>query len=138
MIMPYKDIDFVMNEYGKLKEYTGANAAVLAIRNIILTKKGNFPLSPSLGLDIENYQFDFLDQTTVNQLKADLLSQINTYVPSLENVSVQVEIVEGNDDYPGNAIGIMVSAIGENEKLNASFLVTHDNENVNVFSELLE
>lgn len=136
--MPYKDIDFVMNEYGKLKEYTGANAAVLAIRNIILTKKGNFPLSPSLGLDIENYQFDFLDQTTVNQLKADLLSQINTYVPSLENVSVQVEIVEGNDDYPGNAIGIMVSAIGENEKLNASFLVTHDNENVNVFSELLE
>lgn len=136
--MPYKDIDFVMNEYGKLKEYTGANAAVLAIRNIILTKKGNFPLSPSLGLDIENYQFDFLDQTTVNQLKADLLSQINTYVPSLENVSVQVEIVEGNNDYPGNAIGIMVSAIGENEKLNASFLVTHDNENVNVFSELLE
>ena len=136
--MPYKDIDFVMNEYGKLKEYTGANAAVLAIRNIILTKKGNFPLSPSLGLDIENYQFDFLDQTTVNQLKADLLSQINTYVPSLENVSVQVEIVEGNEDYPGNAIGIMVSAIGENEKLNASFLVTHDNENVNVFSELLE
>lgn len=136
--MPYKDIDFVMNEYGKLKEYTGANAAVLAIRNIILTKKGNFPLSPSLGLDIENYQFDFLDQTTVNQLKADLLSQINTYVPSLENVSVQVEIVEGNDEYPGNAIGIMVSAIGENEKLNASFLVTHDNENVNVFSELLE
>ena len=136
--MPYKDIDFVMNEYGKLKEYTGANAAVLAIRNIILTKKGNFPLSPSLGLDIENYQFDFLDQTTVNQLKTDLLSQINTYVPSLENVSVQVEIVEGNDDYPGNAIGIMVSAIGENEKLNASFLVTHDNENVNVFSELLE
>ena len=128
--MPYKDIDFVMNEYGKLKEYTGANAAVLAIRNIILTKKGNFPLSPSLGLDIENYQFDFLDQTTVNQLKADLLSQINTYVPSLENVSVQVEIVEGNDEYPGNAIGIMVSAIGENEKLNASFLVTHDNENV--------
>ena len=136
--MPYKDIDFVMNEYGKLKEYTGANAAVLAIRNIILTKKGNFPLSPSLGLDIENYQFDFLDQTTVNQLKADLLSQINTFVPSLENVSVQVEIVEGNDEYPGNAIGIMVSAIGENEKLNASFLVTHDNENVNVFSELLE
>ena len=136
--MPYKDIDFVMNEYGKLKEYTGANAAVLAIRNIILTKKGNFPLSPSLGLDIENYQFDFLDQTTVNQLKTDLLSQINTYVPSLENVSVQVEIVEGNDEYPGNAIGIMVSAIGENEKLNASFLVTHDNENVNVFSELLE
>lgn len=136
--MPYKDIDFVMNEYGKLKEYTGANAAVLAIRNIILTKKGNFPLSPSLGLDIENYQFDFLDQTTVNQLKSDLLSQINTYVPSLENVSVQVEIVEGNDEYPGNAIGIMVSAIGENEKLNASFLVTHDNENVNVFSELLE
>lgn len=136
--MPYKDIDFVLNEYGSLKEYTGANAVVLAIRNIILTKKGNFPLSPSLGLDVENYQFEFLDKTTINQLRAELLTQINTYIPSIENVTVDVEIIEGNENYPDNAIGIMVSALNDSEKITASFLVTHDKEAVNVFSELLQ
>ena len=54
-----KFIDFQLEQgdYTKAKEYEGVNATILAIRNILLSKPGNFPFNPSIGMDIRQYQF---------------------------------------------------------------------------------
>ncbi len=136
----YKDVDFELDEYGKMKEYTGANATVLAIRNIILSKKGNFPFTPDLGLNVEEYMFEQMDDITINHLKSELNRQINKYVPDINGVIVDVRRVESTDEeYPYETIGITVSAIDTNgENLSMAFLVKHDHENINVFAEVLK
>ena len=57
----YYDAVFEVNDNNKLLEYYDASALVVAIKNILLSRPGNFPLTPSLGMDISKYQFEALD-----------------------------------------------------------------------------
>ena len=52
MARTIKDFTLNLGKYNKLEEVDEKNAFVLAVRNILLSKPGNFPLTPNLGMDI--------------------------------------------------------------------------------------
>ncbi len=131
--MEYRDFSFNTSAYGRCEEYSGTNAVILAIKNIILSRPGNYPFTPNLGLDIGKYQFALLDEHTLSTIKTELLQQINTYIPTISALNVIVGKVEDNE----NAIGIYISAMDNGEQLETNFVVIQDHEVVSVFNETI-
>lgn len=132
----YRDFSFELDEYGKTKEYSGVNAIIMAIKNILLSRPGNFPFTPDLGLNIDKYQFELLDDYTLSDIKNGILYQINKFVPAIDGVAVSVDKVES--EIRGEfvtGIGISVSAVYNGENVTANFLVLKDKEIVHVYNE---
>ena len=130
----YKDYQFDLGEYNKASEYFDNDALILGIRNILLSRPGNFPFNPSLGMDIKKYQFDLLDDKTISDINKELGRQLSLYMPDLQNIQVNVSKVDGNN---GEAyLGIIVMTTMNGENVNASFLLSkNENDIVSVFNE---
>ena len=60
------------------------------LRQLFLTKKGERIMNPSYGLNLKHYIFSPLDLTTFEIIRADILSQIATFVPFLEVIKLNV------------------------------------------------
>jgi len=134
----YRDFTFNQGIYGRAAEYTDTSAIILAIKNILLSRKGNFPFNPSFGMDIEKYQFDLLDSTKIQEIKSEINQQIARYLPSFQDVLVDVRIIDNaeNVDADGRQmIGITVSTRINTETLTTSFLVFKRNGALNVVNE---
>src|SRR5574344_1465077 len=125
----YEDFTMDVGDDGNCTPVSGVNAVVLAIRNILLSKKGNFPFTPGIGMDIEQYEFDLLDDNTLSDIKAKLLKQINSYIPALDNIVVSVDKVESTiREKAITALGISVSAVLDGSEMTTNYLVTQDDE----------
>lgn len=134
--MEYKDFSFEMDDFGKAKEYSGTNAFILAIRNILLSRPGNYPFTPDLGLDISQYEFEFCDDATLSDIKSKMLQQINKFIPSIDDIALTVDKIE--TQVKGKtivALGISVSVVKDGENITSNFLVTKENEVVEVYNE---
>lgn len=134
----YRDFTFDQGQYGRAAEYTDASAIILAIRNILLTRKGNFPFNPSFGMDIERYQFDLLDDVQVAEIKNELFRQISTYMPSFQNVVVDVRKVtdvEGVDADGREMLGITVSSKSGQNATTTTFLLFRKNGTLSIINE---
>lgn len=133
----YYDSIFEVGTNNKLITYYDASALVLSIKNILLSKPGNYPLTPSLGIDISKYQFELLDDETISDIEADLSFQINKYSPIPGDAEVKVLKLSKEDGYDYNAIGISVSVILNGEKSTFNFIALQDNEIINVAVDII-
>lgn len=134
----YEDFSFNRGLYNKAEEYKDAAAVVLAIKNILLSRPGNFPFTPSLGLDLERYLFEPADEQTLNQIKTDLSDQISRYIPGIEGVTINISVVE--DDKPNmipsrNVLGISIKASVGSETIDTNFLAYHDFDGLIILNE---
>ena len=120
--MQYVDFTFDNGKYGLIQQYTGNNSLILAVRNILLSRPGNFPFTPGIGMDIEKFQFDFLDEETLGSIKSGLETQMDKYLPSTNSVETLVRKVE-DPDSSIPMVGISVSTIENGEMLTANFLL---------------
>ena len=130
----FTDFQFVQGDYGRAAEYTDDNAIVLAIRNIILSKPGNFPFNPSVGMNIKQYQFDLLDDTTISNINDELRRQIAMYIPDVGDVKSIITKVEDENGmfYLGISIGVNIN--GEGTTVN--FILGQDGKTINVYNEI--
>jgi len=141
MSVKYKDFSFNLGNYNKMEEYTDAPVFVLAVRNILLSKPGNYPFTPGLGMDIEQYMFDLADENTKSRIESNLNKQINEYIDNAQNVNVQVEILEDpTTDSEGKPLiryilGISVFASVNGENITTNFLLYRDKNILNVYNE---
>lgn len=129
----YKDFTFEKSNYKKMAEYTDSDAMILSIRNILLSRPGNFPFNPSIGMDIGKYQFDLLDNQTINDIKTELNRQIAAYMPDLQNIQIFVQRVDGKNGE--SFLGIAITATKNGNIINNSFLLNKDRDNVEIFNE---
>lgn len=136
--MTYKDFTLNLSEYGNCEKLSDSNSILYAIKNIILSRPGNYPLMPDLGINIQKYQFELLDDYTISTIKSDLLKQITKYIPTIDDVQVTVQKVEDvvNGEYK-NAVGISVSIMESGEESTGNFLVIKDNETLNIYNEII-
>ena len=135
----YRDYSFNHGNFSKAEEVTDASAVVLAIKNIILSRPGNFPFTPSLGIDIEKYAFELGDEKTLEQIKSDISEQIGRFLPSLENVYVNVILVDDtNDNLPKGRkiLGISVRSSLNDESVEANFLLYNDYDGLHIYNEV--
>jgi len=129
----YKDFIFTVGDYGKLTEVTTeSNVIVLAIKNILLSRPGNFPSYPSLGINIKKYKFELLDDQEISNLKTELSEQISAYIPNLNSVNLSVEKLERDNKY---YLGITLSAFSDGESITSNFLVATEDTLVTVYNE---
>lgn len=70
---------------------TKLEALAQVLQNIMIYEPGTFPNQPELGVGIENYQFEFLDDKTMSDLKSSIDNQINKFIPSDIKVEPKVE-----------------------------------------------
>ena len=89
----YRDFMLQQSDFIKAQEYTDTSAIILNIRNILLSRKGNFPFTPSFGMNVEKYQFDLLDDIQIDVIRSELSKHIAQYIPDISGVNVSVEIV---------------------------------------------
>ncbi len=134
--MEYIDFSFDIADDGACKSYTGNNAMILAIRNILLSRPGNFPMTPSLGMDIAKYQFELFDDATLSSIKTELSRQIAKYVPTIDNVDISVSKIEQDiNGKPMTALGISVAALADGVNTTSNFLVLKDKTEVRIYNE---
>lgn len=77
---------------------TRKNLEALAqtIQNIIIFERGTYPNQPDLGLGIENYQFEFLDDKTIYELRNGLDTQIQQFIPTSIKIDFNIDILEND------------------------------------------
>lgn len=130
----YRDYELSINEFNKNIEHTDASAIVLAIRTLLLSKPGNFPFNPSMGINIKKYQFDLLDETTIADIKGELNDQISKYIPGIDGVNVHVLTKEeSNRTY----LCIAISVDYQGELIETNYLLSKENEIVSIYNETL-
>ena len=61
------------------------------MRQLFLTRKGERVMNPSFGLDLKNYIFSPLDITTFEIIRAEILSQMRTFLPFIEVAKLNVQ-----------------------------------------------
>lgn len=130
----YTDFQLEVGEYGKSKEFVDDDAIILAIRNLLLSRPGNFPFNPSVGINIKKYQFELLDDETISDIQSEINRQIALYIPSLGGVEVHVLKVEDENLKPYLAISILSNIKGET--VTANFIIGQDGEDIRVFNEI--
>lgn len=138
----FTDVTLNLGKYRKMEEYVETNAFILAIRNILFTRPGNYPLTPSLGMDIEKHLFDIGNEDTANKIRIELRDQIGKYISNASNVNVDVQIIEDTnlnergEPYLRNILGISVSALFNGESVSTNFLMYMENSILNVYNEI--
>ena len=78
-----------INSFDKPKELSGLAAWSQLMLNLIFLKPGTYPSIPQMGIGIENYQYEFMDDT-IAELSAAITSQQQTYLPEVPLAGVQI------------------------------------------------
>ena len=84
-----------INSFDKPKELTGLAAWSQLMLNLIFLKPGTYPSMPEMGIGIENYQYDFMDDV-IAELSAAITTQQQKYLPDVPLAGVQIGKVEQN------------------------------------------
>ena len=90
----YKDVDTIFGSHPvtrKLNTLTNNNAVARAVKNLILTNKGERPYQPFLGSDVNAMLFELNDGTVEGELQDAIENCIANYEPRAELLSVYVD-----------------------------------------------
>lgn len=130
----FTDFQLEQGKYGKAIEYNDVNSIILSIRNILLSKPGNFPFNPSIGMDIRKYQFDILDSETLDNIQKELNQQIAKYIPDISDIYIYVDKIQDE-----NGINYLCFSIGstiDGESKTADFILNQNGDDVKIFNEI--
>ena len=86
------ELRLALNSFEKPDELSDVSAWSQLLLNLIFLKPGTYPSIPGMGVGIENYQYDFLDDA-IDQLTAAIVTQQQTYLPDIPLASVQISKV---------------------------------------------
>lgn len=130
----YTDFQFEKSEYDRAKEYNNTDAIVLAARNVLLSKPGNFPFNPSIGVNIRKYQFEFLDSTQILAIQKEIDKALAACVPGLDTIETVVRKIDTEDGVP--YLGISIRSILDGHERDINFLLVQDGLDVKIFNEI--
>jgi phage baseplate assembly protein W len=71
-------------------------ALAQTIQNLLIIEPGTYPNQPSLGVGIENYQFEFLDDRTLSEIREKTDSQIEKFIPTSLNIEMEIDTIKNN------------------------------------------
>ena len=109
-----------LNSFDKPKELKGLAVWSQLMLNLIFLTPGSYPSLPEMGVGIDKYQYDFMDDT-IAELSAVIVNQQQKYLPDVPLAGVQIGKVE-HDGQPilliqmlfNDEIGTVSSAIAIN------------------------
>ena len=104
---------------------TSKNLIRSQITQLLRTKKGERPMLPTFGLEIENYLFDPLTSQLVTYIANDIKKQVLQYAPNVDLMSVKVFQDDNIKGYgmPGILISLTVRPKGDNHNIDVEVVI---------------
>lgn len=90
-----KELVLEINSFDKPKELSNVDAWSQLITNLIFLRPGTYPSMPSLGVGIEDYQYDFLEDT-IAELSAAIIEQQRVYLQDIPLNGLNINKIEYN------------------------------------------
>lgn len=90
----YKDIDMAFKPNvltSDISKKIDVNAVKQALKNVLLTKKGEKPFQPNYGSGIYDLLFEPMDYFISNVMQKEIQTTIENYEPRVELIDVQCE-----------------------------------------------
>tara|TARA_R110002096_G_scaffold69149_7_gene166416 strand:- start:20951 stop:21406 length:456 start_codon:yes stop_codon:yes gene_type:complete len=104
----YVDIDMSFDlkpTIGDVYKMNGASAVKQAIKNLIMTNRGEKPFSPYFGGNVTKYLFELADTQTARDIEFSITSSIKAFEPRVDPESLNVIALVDPD---ANSIDITV------------------------------
>jgi phage baseplate assembly protein W len=89
----YSDLSYNpgLNQLGDVTKLTNMDAIKQSVKTIVLTPLGSRLFEPDFGCGVKQYLFEFLDEATLNNIKAVITNAITKYEPRVKVDSVDVK-----------------------------------------------
>jgi hypothetical protein len=90
-----KEVSLEINSFDKPAELSNVAAWSQLLLNLIFLKPGTYPSLPEMGVGIESFQYDFLEDT-ISALSARITEQHKNYLSDVPLARVQISKMEQN------------------------------------------
>jgi len=110
-----KEFFLNIDDFGSVSTYGELPALARLVQRLIIMEPKSYPDDPDMGVGISNYEFEFLDAITINELTLKISTQINKYIPNNNIDSVIVEAIANDKTGVNNTIGILINFVKDIE-----------------------
>jgi len=95
------------------------------VTQLIRTKKGERPMLPDYGIELENYLFDPLTSQLASYIASDVKKQMQLYASNIEVLSLRVFQDDNMKGYgmPGISLSLTVMPKGDNQSLDVDIVI---------------
>ena len=119
----YKDIDTLFAAHpvtGKLNTLTNNAAVARAVKNLVLTNKGERPYQPFIGSDLRRQLFELNDGTVEGEVQQAIEDVIREYEPRAQLIDVFV-----NQDIDQNRLSCTIKfrVINQTDPITVNFFL---------------
>lgn len=80
-----QDPTFGVNNFERPKVLSITQTYVNNLLTILLGKPGFYPSQPTLGMDIEQYLYRYIDDINIAEIKSKLVNQCMEFLPEVES-----------------------------------------------------
>jgi hypothetical protein len=117
---------FDIDNFGQTQHYDGLIGLAIQCQRLLFIEPGSYPNNPELGVGLKSYQFEFLDDTTLNELSQKIKDQVAKYIPHKDNLEIQVKKISPNSGKLDNTIAIKfkMSYADSNKIKTNEFIIT--------------
>lgn len=105
----YQDLDLRMKlhpVYGDVRPIKDVEAIKGAIKNVLLTKRGERPFDPLFGCSLTDFLFEPVDAITTNLMEEEIRFALQQYEPRIQITDLDIQ-----DDPDRNAYNITLSVV---------------------------
>ena len=85
-----QDPTFGVNNFQRPKVLSITQTYANNLLTILLGKPGFYPSQPTLGMDISQYLYKYIDDINVNEIKSKLINQCNEFMPEIESGEFEI------------------------------------------------
>ena len=121
-----KELILGINSFDKPSEAIGVDAWAKLVTNLLFMKKGTYPSEPDMGIEIQKYEFDFIDDVK-DDLEIEITEQINAYLPGIPLTTVSVRSTTSDS---GKSILLIVLEFSYNGKLDSAVVAAENSANL--------
>lgn len=97
-----------INEFNKNASYDDIYSLVSMVQTLIIMEKGTYPNHPDMGIGIRNYKFEFMDSITLNELRDNIVNQINKYLPNTLISNINVKTIKNELENKNNTVIVLI------------------------------
>lgn len=115
-----------VNNFDKPSEAIGVNAWAKLVTNLLFMKKGTYPSEPDMGIEIQKYEFSFIDDIQ-DELESTITEQLHSYLPSVPLTSVKLR---SETSESGQPILLVVLEFSYNGKLDSVVVAAENSKNI--------
>lgn len=86
-----------IDNYEEILAEAGVLAYARLLINLLFLKPGTYPNSPDMGIDINKYSFELMDEELTSQLEDEIKHQVSIYLPNNVSYSIRAEHIQPPD-----------------------------------------